>query len=109
MKILFTIIAVLAIATASFAYTYDGELDPGTFKDWPTIGMKPCMNQIGFHLHVAISNPDKESLIKVVEMITQNEMILGYSYVKEDVRYTFILDQDYYIQIEPVEKSKFGI
>lgn len=85
-------------------YTYDGELDPVVFFSWEIVRVGVCDKG---HHHFLMENIDKDSDIKMVELVTvlgegQFKLVV-YRYFKYGIEHIFVLDNliNHYEQREP--------
>jgi len=84
---------VLLLAGSVFGYTYEGELDPGEFRDWPIINQKMVSS---LTIKVLIQNPDPQAEVQKVEIyvFTSTNKIMAYRYFKDNEVYLYKLDID---------------
>ena len=92
-KLLLTTLFCLLLISTSFAYTYDGEFDPGVFAAWDKTDRSMCIHG---HYHYTAINPDKNSDVRVVEVLGipfEGMYYVGaYRYFKGTEEYIFVGD-----------------
>jgi len=95
---------------AEVEYTYDSEIDPIVFMEWEMADKQFIPPSIIF---ITMINPDKEAEIKeVVTMhVTDGDglILMGYSYLKGDEEFIFVLDWEnnhYYRYVEQPEYQR---
>jgi len=93
-------------------YTYDGEIDPVEFYTWDIVMSWNCEKG---HMHILLSNPDKDSDILAAETMNipdgnEKMSIVAYRYLKGNVMYFFSFNEETYNydqwEPKPTDKSK---
>ncbi len=90
---MFLIFTLFSFNTSAMEYKWEGELNPYGIVNWQ-VKAPPTICPLK-HLHATVTNPDKESEIKEVDVFFSYTMptkpLIGYGYYKHNVRYLFIL------------------
>jgi len=113
--ILITIITIISALILIFSFraaqsfTFEGDLDPNVFIQWPRISQGMATPVIGI---VVVQNPDSSSPIKKVEMSIYAllDQLIAYRYFKDGESYRYELDvkADRYIRKKYTEEEKKG-
>ena len=94
---------------AAHPFTFEGELDPNVFMQWPRISQGMITPVIG---KVVVQNPNPSSPIKKVQLIlfVPAEIVIAYQYFKngEIYRYEFDNKADRYIRKKYTEEETKG-
>jgi len=77
MVIFVAVSMVLCFVGASFAYTYDSEINPGEFVEWEKIG---SVQTSPFGGVITLKNPDPNARIKEVNLDIFGEQVVSYWY-----------------------------
>ena len=86
MAIFVAVLMVLCFAGTSFAYTYDGEINPSEFIKWNTVSTI----QIGpFGGVVVLENPDPNAKIKETALSIYKDNIIEYWYTIDGKVYKY--------------------
>ena len=107
--LLLFILALIPVGNAAI-YTYDGEFDPAIFDNWEKKDKGVCAKG---HYHFTVINPDKDSDVKVVEVLSivveGRYVMMAYRYFKGFEEYLFALDPSkiHYEQLLPENKIEF--
>jgi len=80
------IIGVMLIASISFAFTYDGDIDPHKFINWTVVDALKVNEYMGT---MWLENPKMFSSIKYATLHLIGGRLSWYTYWKRGILYTF--------------------
>jgi len=80
------IISIMLVASTSFAFTYDGDIDPHKFLDWKVVGVLEINEYMGT---MWLENPKMFSRIKYATVHLIGGGLSWYTYWKRGTLYTF--------------------
>ena len=87
--LMFCLLFVFIVKTG-WAFTYEGELDPGVFTKWEFVDVTILSSMKAM---VVVQNPDREATVQRVQMtISVNRTLLSYRYFKKGNIYNYKLN-----------------
>jgi len=113
--ILILIVTLISACILVFAFrmahsfTFEGELDPNEFIEWPVIGRSLISPEIGT---VVVQNPDSSSPIQKIQLLiyVSTDTLIAYQYFKNGEIYQYVLDieKDRYVRKLYTDEEKKG-